>query len=160
MTSRSPRSGESDGVDYHFRTREEMLEMKKNGEFVESVESYGNLYGTPRFEIDKVDDGKNIIIILDVYGKVEFEKHYDVVGIFISPPSEEVLQQRIFGRSEGDISKDELFEYVARLERANAELEYAKSDGSYKYYIDGNGSIEECSSELIGIITDELRGNG
>lgn len=160
MTSRSPRSGELDGVDYHFRTREEMVELRKNDGFVESVESYGNLYGTPRFEIDKVDAGKNIIIILDVYGKVEFSKEYDVIGIFITPPSDEVLQKRIFSRKEGALSKDDLCEYVSRLERANTELEYAKSRGSYKYYIDGNGSIEECSSELIGIITSELRGDG
>lgn len=163
MTSRPPRDGEVEAVDYYFRDREYMLDMNYRNKMVEMVESYGNLYGTPKAEIEsKLDSGKHIIIILDVYGKMNFDKVYDSVGIFIDPPSAETLTDRIMSRTTINSAADidtAMLTAMERVARADEEVSKASQDNLYKYHIDGNGSIEECSEALIGILNGEITSN-
>jgi len=118
-TSREPRDGEVDGVSYHFLTRKEFLARAAKGEFLEYKEVHGNLYGTPRREVEAMlMDGKVAILKIDVQGAEEVRKlRPEVVTIFLLPPSFEELERRIRGRaldSEETIQK--------RLAGARAEL--------------------------------------
>lgn len=161
MTSRSPRGDEVDGVDYYFRTKEEMSKLNETGEMVEMVETYGNLYGTPKFEIDKyITADKNIIVILDAFGKVKFDQHYETVGIFIMPPDEKILRERLRNRWAAEPNEDDINELEKRINRSNEEVKYARNCAHYKYTIDGTMNIKECADALIYIINDELYNEG
>ena len=89
VTTRPPRQGERDGVHYHFRNRAQFEKMIERGELVEHMEVHGNFYGTLKSSIrEAVDNQHDIVMDLDVYGKVNFDKIFpEGVGILIIPPS-------------------------------------------------------------------------
>ncbi len=99
-TTRDPRSGEQDGKDYHFVSRETFLDMAKRGEFLESAEVYGNLYGTSQTWINReMARGRDILLEIDWQGAAQVRRLFpDCVSIFILPPSIAVLEQRLRGR--------------------------------------------------------------
>ncbi|MBI5430557.1 MAG: guanylate kinase [Nitrosomonadales bacterium] len=99
-TTRPPRPGEHDGRDYHFVTREIFLAMAKRGEFMESAEVYGNLYGTSQTWISqKIADGGDVLLEIDWQGAAQVRRLFpDCASIFILPPSLEALEQRLKGR--------------------------------------------------------------
>lgn len=99
-TTRSPRPGERDGVDYFFITKEKYGEMVKNDEFLEHAEFCGNCYGTPKAAVEqRLSEGKNVILEIDVQGALQIkEKVPDSVLVFIAPPSQKILRERIEGR--------------------------------------------------------------
>lgn len=106
-TTRNKREGEVDGVDYIFLTKEEFLKRKDQGEFAEFSEVYGNYYGVLFSAIrDKIDSEKASLLVINWEGflkiKKKFEEH--VVGIFITPPSLDALEDRI--RSRGQDSEE------------------------------------------------------
>lgn len=103
-TTRKPREGEVDGVNYFFKTREEFLSMISNNDLVEYNEYAGNLYGTPKkFVNDMLKAGKSIITAIDVNGAERVKKSFpDAHLIFIEPPSIEELRRRLINRGTED----------------------------------------------------------
>ena len=127
MTTRSPRQGEQDGVDYIFTTKESFENAIKNGELLEWAEFVGNYYGTPMEEVEKLrNEGKNVLLEIEVQGATQVrEKCPDALSIFIIPPSMEELEKRIRGR------RSEPEEIVQqRLAKADKEM---KMMNNYKY---------------------------
>ena len=112
-TTRSPRAGEKDGVQYYF------IKKRANGEFLEWAETVGNFYGTPKAPvIEKLESGKDVLLEIDVKGAHQIKAAYpDCVTIFVLPPSEEELKKRLVGR--GTETEDQV---KARLELAKSEL--------------------------------------
>ncbi|WP_422660487.1 guanylate kinase [Paenibacillus sp. EC2-1] len=99
-TTRKPRMGEVDGVNYFFKEREHFLSMIENDELLEYAEYVGNYYGTPRdFVEETIASGKDIILEIEVQGALKVkEKFPDGVFIFLTPPSLDELKDRIVGR--------------------------------------------------------------
>jgi guanylate kinase len=101
-TSRAQRPGEMDGRDYHFVSRDEFLEMAKNGDFLESAEVYGNLYGTSQSWIEKeINSGRDILLEIDWQGAAQVRRIFpESIGIFILPPSVQALEDRLKSRKQ------------------------------------------------------------
>lgn len=147
-TTRSPRSGESDGVNYFFKTHEEFESMIKNGELVEWVKYCDNYYGTPKKCIeDTVKAGFDCLLEIEVEGALNIKTIYpDCVSIFILPPSFEELRRRIEDRG---TEKPEVIE--KRMEKALKEMKYVD-----KYdYVVVNDRIEEAVNNIRSILVSE-----
>ena len=147
-TTRSPRPGEADGVDYHFVDDATFLAMRGRGEFLESAEVHGNRYGTSKKVIlDAVQRGEDLILEIDWQGARQVRELYpQCVGIFIHPPAVEELERRMRARgqdSDGVIRR--------RVENAREELTHA---GEFKYAII-NKDFETARHELAEIIRKE-----
>ena len=99
-TTRPPREGEVDGVAYHFVSREDFLVMAGNGEFLESAEVYGNLYGTSQNWISQENArDRDILLEIDWQGATQVRRLFpQCISIFILPPSLDALEQRLRGR--------------------------------------------------------------
>jgi len=147
-TTRAPRKGEKDGVDYHFIDEKTFREMKNRGEFLESAEVHGNHYGTGKQVIlDAVKRGDDLILEIDWQGAQQVRKLYPgCVGIFILPPSVDELERRM--RSRGQDSDAVI---RRRLDNAREELTHA---GEFKYAII-NKDFETARRELANIIQSE-----
>ena len=96
-TTRAPRTGEVDGVNYHFTDVANFLAMRAHGDFIESAEVHGNYYGTSKTWINAaLASGKDVLLEIDYQGAQQVRAHFpDMVGIFIVPPSLEVLKARL-----------------------------------------------------------------
>ena len=129
MTTRQPRVGEVDGVDYFVVTEEEFKKSIENDEFLEHAEFVGSYYGTPKAYVEKLrNEGKNVLLEIEVQGALMVrEKMPDALTIFIVPPNFEELERRIRGRRS---EPEEII--LQRLEKANREL---KTMGNYKYVV-------------------------
>ena len=147
-TTRKPRPGEKDGVDYHFVDQRTFRAMQNRGEFLESAEVHGNHYGTAKKVIlDAVAKGEDIILEIDWQGAQQVRRLYpDAVGIFILPPSIEELERRMRARAQDS-------DAVIRKRLANAREELAHA-GEFKYAII-NKDFETARQELAGIIQRE-----
>ena len=123
-TTRSPREGEENGVHYHFLSHDEFSQKIEQNDFLEWEEFYGgSRYGTLRSEVDKIlKSGYFVLLDIEVKGALNVKQIYgeESFGLFIQPPSFEVLKQRLEAR--GTESKETL---ALRLERAREELDYA-----------------------------------
>ena len=123
-TSRKPRAGEQDGVDYYYLTPDAFRQRVANGDFLEWEEVYTDmLYGTLKSEIDRIwNNGHIIIFDVDVKGGMNIKRYFgdDALALFVMPPSIEVLRQRLQGR--GTESADSI---AKRLARSEAELQLA-----------------------------------
>ena len=99
-TTRAPRPGEENGVHYHFVSVETFKQMQASGEFLESAEVHGNFYGTSRSGIEGLlREDRDVILEIDWQGAQQIRRIYpDSVGIFILPPSFDVLESRLQGR--------------------------------------------------------------
>ncbi len=147
-TSRPPRPGEREGVDYHFVTKRGFLEMRGRGEFAEWVRLHSHLYGTSRIQLEKLlSRGRDILMDIDTRGAAGIQKRYPAaVSIFILPPSFEDLEKRLRRRrSEGE---DDI---RSRLRSAAREI---RSASRYRYLI-VNRTLTRASRELAAIITAE-----
>lgn len=144
-TTRSPREGEIDGVNYHFLTKEEFDLAINNGEMLEYAEYCGNYYGTVEKYIDEnLNEGKDVILEIEVNGALNVKKkRSDAVLVFMLPPSMKELKRRLEKR--GTESADTINK---RLNEGCKEIEYA---GKYDYIM-VNGSIEEAVYDLKSII--------
>ncbi len=124
-TSRAPRAGERDGVDYYFLSPEMFAERVKQGDFLEWEEVYSGIcYGTLKSEIDRIcERGKVLIFDVDVNGGVNIKRYFgdDALAVFVKPPSIEVLEQRL--RSRGTESEESI---VKRMGRSTEELKRAE----------------------------------
>ena len=149
-TTRKPRPGELDGVNYHFLTKEQFEEHIANGDFVEYAEYVGNYYGTLYSEIKgKTDEGINVILELEVQGAENVKKMFpESVLIWILPPDYSTLESRLKGR--GTESDDVV---AKRMQTALKELEKFEL---YDYVITNEtGKLEEASETLKAIVTAE-----
>lgn len=129
MTTRNPRIGEQDGIDYIFTTKEKFEHAIKQGELLEWAEFVGNYYGTPMEEVEKLrNEGKNVLLEIEVQGATQVRtKCPDALTIFIIPPSMEELEKRIRGR------RSEPEEIVQqRLAKAHKEMQMVNE---YKYIV-------------------------
>ncbi len=99
-TTRQPRPGEKDGVNYFFKTRMEFEQMMADGQLLEWAEVYGNYYGTPRsFVEDTLALGQDVLLEIDIQGAMQVKRRYPAgVFIFLIPPSAAELRARILGR--------------------------------------------------------------
>lgn len=126
-TSRAARPGEIDGKHYYFVSRDDFLSMAKHGDFVESAEVYGNLYGTSQSWISKeMHDGRDILLEIDWQGAAQVRKKFsECISIFILPPSLQALETRLNGRKQdsAEIIAERL--HVAQEDIAHvAEFDY------------------------------------
>jgi guanylate kinase len=123
-TSREPRQGEQEGIDYYFISAGAFREKISRGEFIEWEEVYpGTYYGTLRSEVERIcDGGKSVLFDIDVAGGLNLKKLYGdhALAVFVRPPSMEVLEQRL--RDRGTDGDDSL---KVRIEKAIHEMEYA-----------------------------------
>ena len=122
-TTRPPRPGEVDGRDYHFLTAEEFARRVAAGEFVEYEEVYpGRFYGTLHSELHRIwGEGRTVVFDIEVKGATTIKRHYPEgsLAVFVAPPSEEVLFQRLRDRSTEDADS-----LRVRIARAGEELAY------------------------------------
>lgn len=145
-TSRTPRHGETNGKDYHFISREMFLEMVKEGDFLESAEVYGNLYGTSQSWIRKqLDAGHDILLEIDWQGAAQVRKLMPhAISIFILPPSLAALETRLKGRGQDSA------EVIAR--RLQASQEDISHVSEFDYVII-NDKLDEALQQLAAVIT-------
>jgi guanylate kinase len=116
-TTRHPRSGEQDGREYHFVTRERFVELIEADAFLEWAEVHDNLYGTSRAEIERASDARGVIFDIDHQGARQIKStRPDAVGVFILPPSMQILESRLRGRASEDEATVQRRFAVARQE--------------------------------------------
>jgi guanylate kinase len=149
LTTRAPRSGEVEGKDYAFVSREEFGRRRDAGLLAEWAEVHGSLYGTPREPIDRaIAEGRDMLLDIDVQGAEQMKRGYaEAVAVFVLPPSVAELERRLRGR--GTDSEEVI---LRRLERAKAEMEQYRS---YDFYV-VNRDVRE-SVRLFAAIVDAER---
>jgi len=147
-STRSRRPGEIGGNDYHFVSREEFLDGVARGEYLEHAEYLGNLYGTPRKNVeDALAEGEPILLDIDVKGAEQVKKLYpDAALIFLMPPSEEALSERLGVR--GTESPKQVRK---RLERACEEMSRI---GDFDYVV-VNDRLRDTVDRIKEIIVKE-----
>jgi len=147
-TTRSPREGEIDGVNYYFITKEEFERRVKENGFIEYAEVHGNFYGTPRVNVDKMlEEGKDVILEIDIQGALQVKENFkEGIFIFILPPSMEELKRRIIKR--GSETEESL---MTRFKNAYKEINYVSK---YNYAV-VNDTLELAVAKVEAIIAAE-----
>ncbi|WP_042350434.1 guanylate kinase [Bacillus massiliigorillae] len=145
MTTRKPREGEVDGVDYFFKSRDEFEELIKQGKLLEYAEFVGNYYGTPvDYVRQTIADGKDVFLEIEVQGARQIrEKFPEALFIFLAPPSLSELESRIIGR--GTESEDVI---ANRLKTAKEEIEMMDL---YDYVVE-NDTVESACDKIKAIV--------
>jgi guanylate kinase len=148
-TTRPPRPGERDGVDYHFLGDEEFDRRVANGEFVEHARYSGQQYGTLRSELERrMADAAGVVLEIEVQGARQIRAAMpEAVQVFIAPPSVEALRARLVGRG-----TDAPENVEARLATALEELE---AEREFEYVV-VNDRLEQATEELADIVRREL----
>lgn len=148
MTTRKPREGEVDGVDYFFKTREEFEALIKQGKLLEYAEFVGNYYGTPvDYVRETIESGRDIFLEIEVQGARQVrEKFPDGLFIFLAPPSLSELRNRIVTRG---TETDEVIS--KRLQTAKEELEMMDL---YDYVVE-NDQVELACERIKAIVVAE-----
>ena len=152
VTTRAPRAGEVDGVDYHFVSRDEFLRMRDQRGFLEANEVHGNWYGSPREPVrNALAAGKDAILKIDVQGaQVVKQQVTQALLIFVIPPDLEALFQRL--RSRATETADEL-----EIRQRNAALELARQNDYDKIVTNETGQVEQTARKINKIIAAEHR---
>ncbi|EWM54634.1 guanylate kinase [Ruminococcus flavefaciens] len=147
-TTRAPREGEQDGVNYHFLTREDFEQRIADGKFIEHAEYCRNLYGTLVSEVDgRIEQGLNVILEIEPQGAMKVrEKRPDAIFVFIVPPSIGELRRRLKKRG---TETDEVIE--ERISKAAWEISQAEK---YDYVI-VNDALEDAVSDFFTVIRAE-----
>jgi guanylate kinase len=147
-TSRAMRTGEKDGVDYNFITREQFEAMIAADAFLEWADVFGNLYGTGKAETEReLAAGRDLVLVIDVQGARQVRSHgANAIGIFVLPPSFEALERRLRGRS-----KDSEEAIRKRLATARREI---RAVAEYEYVI-VNDELAACVDRLRSIVLAE-----
>lgn len=149
-TTRAPREGEKEGVNYFYKTKEEFEKMIEDNMLLEYASYNGNYYGTPKAYVDsKIDEGKNVILEIEVQGAMQVKKLVpDAIMIFIAPESKEILRARLTGRGteEADVIAD-------RIAIAEKEL---RACLMYDYItVNKQGEAAECAKDILAIVRAE-----
>jgi guanylate kinase len=151
-TTRPPRPGEHDGVDYHFLSAAEFDRRVAAGEFVEHATYSGNRYGTLRSELERrVRAGAPVVLEIEVQGARQVrEAMPEAVAVFIAPPSREALRARLVGR--GTDAPEQVDERLRTAERElQAQPEFA--------HVVVNDRLEDATDELVAIVQRALMGS-
>ncbi|MBQ8086655.1 MAG: guanylate kinase [Lachnospiraceae bacterium] len=147
-TTRAPRVGEVDGVDYHFKTVEEFQNLIDYNGFIEWAQYVENYYGTPKkFVEDELAKGNNVILEIEVQGAMHIKEQYpDAVLIFITAPDADTLKERLEGRGTEDAKV-----IAKRLKRAYEEI-----DDMVQYdYLVVNDDLDVCVDDIHSVICAE-----
>ncbi|MBO4213514.1 MAG: guanylate kinase [Lachnospiraceae bacterium] len=144
-TTRNPREGERDGIEYFFKTVPEFEELIKNNMMLEYANYAGNYYGTPKEYVEKkLDEGYDVILEIETQGALKVKAQYpDTLLMFVTPPSADILYERLKGRG---TETDEVI--AKRMNQANVE---AKVIDQYDYLVI-NDDIDECVTRVHEII--------
>ena len=147
-TTRSPRNGETDGVDYFFITEDQYQELVQQDAFLEHATVHGHSYGTLKSQIvEKLEKGLNVVLDIDLQGAKQVMAQWpDCVSIFLLPPSYDKLRQRLYGRN-----TDATEEIERRLKNAKGEIEQA---GMYQYVV-VNDDLQVALNQVTAIVTAE-----
>lgn len=148
VTTREPREGEKDGVDYYFKSKEDFTKMVEEGEIIEYDEFVGNFYGTPTIALQEMsEEGTDVLLDLTIAGSLALKENFEQsVTIFLLAPSYEELENRLRGRG---TDTDESIE--ARLDMARQETNYV---GHFDYVV-VNDNIDDAANKIMSIITAE-----
>ncbi len=152
-TTRQPRPGEKDGLAYHFLTRAEFERRRSAGEFLESAEYAGELYGTLRVEVERVlGRGLNVLLDIEVKGAQQVRRTYPTaLAVFLLPPSALVLLERLKGR------KTESAEALAaRFEIAVGELVASLSPLQYDHVVE-NEDLNRTVESIVRIVENPAK---
>lgn len=147
-TTRKPRNGEVDGVNYFFLNKQEFTDKINEDDFFEYAEVYGNYYGTPKWKtLEAIYSGKDVVLEIDIQGALKVKQQYpEGVFIFILPPSMEELKQRIINR--GTETEESL---IRRFKSAYQEVNYISK---YNYAV-VNDTVENAVDKIKAILTAE-----
>lgn len=153
MTTRQPRPGERDGVEYFFSTREDFEKKIAEDGLIEYAEYCGNYYGTPRRYVEEqLEAGRDVILEIEIQGAFQIKKKFpEAVLVFVTPPSASELKKRLEGRG------TETAEVIDRRMRRAAEE--AGSMDAYDYLV-VNDDVQICTEEIHGIIQASRRAPG
>jgi guanylate kinase len=144
-TTRDPREGERDGVEYHFVDRATFEGLRDQGRLLEWAEVHGNLYGTGAAELERArEEGLDLLLDVDVQGAAQVRRAMpDAVTVFILPPSYEILERRLRGRGQDDEAA-----IRRRLAAAGREI-----DAFVRYdYVIVNDDLDACVGALESIV--------
>jgi len=146
FTTRAPRPGETNGIDYHFVSREQFSHMKQHNDFLESAVVYGNYYGTSRSWItQEMKKGRDILLEIDWQGARQVRSEFpDCIGIFILPPSLEALEKRLHGRKQ-----DEPAVIAKRLQAARADISHVSEFD----YVIINDQLDAALQQLNAVVS-------
>lgn len=149
MTTRKPREGETEGVDYFFVDKKRFMQAIRNGELLEHARFVENDYGTPKAYVDEMrEKGKNVILEIEINGaKQIMEKCPDALSIYIVPPSLEELERRLRERSTEDEET-----IMKRISKARKELQ----DTDMYEHIVCNDDLDTAIEEVRNIILNEM----
>jgi len=150
-TTRPARGGEKAGRSYEYISREEFEARRQRGEFLESAEYLGQLYGTPAGPVrEALAAGRDVIMEIDVQGGAQVARRMpDSVRVFVMPPTMESLKARLEGR------RTESAEQLARrLAQADGEIGFARDSACYQHFV-VNDVLEDTVAEIAGIIESE-----
>jgi guanylate kinase len=149
-TTRPARADEKEGLDYFFVTRDAFEAARSRGEFAESAEVHGNLYGTLRSEVDRVlASGRHVVMDIDVQGTRQFVQVYpDAVLVFLIPPNAEILLSRLRGRG------TESAESISR--RLKSAVEELRAVDLYGYLV-VNEDLDEAVRDVSAIVDGESK---
>jgi len=145
VTTRPPRPTETDGVEYHFVSRDRMAELIEAGELLEHADYAGNLYGTPRRPVlDRLTEGRPAFLVIELQGMRQVRKLMpDAQFVFLAPPSFEELERRLVGRG------TEPAEVIRqRLDQARIEM---ASESEFDVTL-VNDEVERAADELVALI--------
>jgi guanylate kinase len=147
-TTRQPRAGEVDGKDYYFVSHGEFVAMRERGEFAESAEVHGRLYGTLRREVARVlASGRHVVMDIDVQGAAQFARAFpESVLVFVVPPSADVLLARLTGRRSEDPA--------ALVRRLRTALDELRAMEMYEYVV-VNDDLGKAVARIAAIIDAE-----
>lgn len=150
VTTRAPRDGEIDGIDYHFVDRDEFIRMWRDRGFLEANEVHGNYYGSPREQVRQaLLAGKDVILKIDVQGaQVVKEQVSEAVLIFIIPPSFETLLERL--RARATETADEF-----EVRQRDAAIELARQDDYDHIVVNETGQVGTTADRIEAIIAAE-----
>lgn len=148
VTTREPRGGETEGVEYYFRTKEEFMKMFEEGEILEYDEFVGQYYGTPTIPLQEMSEaGQDVLLDLTIAGSLCLKENFEqAVTIFLLPPSMSELESRLRGRS---TESEEAIK--ARLATASEEIAQAANFD----YVVVNDQIEDAANKIDAIIKAE-----
>ncbi|MFC3040277.1 guanylate kinase [Virgibacillus xinjiangensis] len=148
MTTREKRPGETDGIDYFYKTQEEFQELIKNNQLLEYAQYVNNYYGTPRAYVEEtLEAGKDVFLEIEVQGALQVKENFpEGVFIFLFPPSLEELKNRIINRG---TESSELV--LNRLKEARKEIELMDA---YDYVV-VNDNVDHAVEKVQAIIQSE-----
>ena len=144
-TTRAPRPGEQDGREYHFVSVPQFVERRDRGEFLEWAEVHGNFYGTSQHWIEEqLQAGRDVLVEIDWQGAQQVREVFpEAIGVFILPPSMDVLKQRLAGRG-----TDSAEVIARRIAAAQAEMRHVDEFD----YVIINDDLQKALAELVSVV--------